>query len=46
LLSTFSSWKYAVLIFLNIPFEPIGGFVVLWGSGLYRFGEIDDDVMR
>ncbi|MAO65329.1 MAG: CusA/CzcA family heavy metal efflux RND transporter [Balneola sp.] len=35
LFSTFSSWKYAVLIFLNIPFATIGGIVALWVSGLY-----------
>ncbi|MCH2451162.1 MAG: CusA/CzcA family heavy metal efflux RND transporter [Gracilimonas sp.] len=35
LFSTFSSWKYAVLIFLNIPFATIGGIVALWISGLY-----------
>ncbi|MEX0723608.1 MAG: CusA/CzcA family heavy metal efflux RND transporter [Gracilimonas sp.] len=35
LFSTFSSWKYAVLIFLNIPFATIGGIFALWISGLY-----------
>lgn len=35
LFSTFGSWRYAVLIFLNIPFATIGGIVALWISGLY-----------
>ncbi len=35
LFSIFGSWKYAVLIFLNIPFATIGGIVALWISGLY-----------
>ncbi|MCW9706268.1 efflux RND transporter permease subunit [Fodinibius salsisoli] len=35
LFSTFGSWRYAVLIFLNIPFATIGGIFALWVSGLY-----------
>ncbi|MFH5886203.1 efflux RND transporter permease subunit [Halalkalibaculum sp. DA3122] len=35
LFSTFGSWRYAVLIFLNIPFATIGGIFALWISGLY-----------
>src|SRR5699024_6496354 len=35
LFSTFRSWRYAVLIFLNIPFATIGGIFALWISGLY-----------
>src|SRR5699024_8148796 len=35
LFSTFRSWRYAVLIFLNIPFATIGGIFALWVSGLY-----------
>src|SRR5699024_1895234 len=35
LFSTFGSWRYAVLIFLNIPLATIGGIFALWVSGLY-----------
>lgn len=35
LFSTFGSWRYAVLIFLNIPFATIGGILALWISGIY-----------
>ena len=35
LFSTFSSVKYATLIFLNVPFATIGGIVALWLGGLY-----------
>ncbi len=35
LFSTFGSWRYAVLIFLNIPFATIGGIFALWIGGIY-----------
>ncbi|MFB6345107.1 MAG: efflux RND transporter permease subunit [bacterium] len=35
LFSAFGSLRYAVLIFLNVPFAVIGGIFALWISGLY-----------
>ncbi|MAT66724.1 MAG: CusA/CzcA family heavy metal efflux RND transporter [Gammaproteobacteria bacterium] len=35
LFSAFGSLRYAVLIFLNVPFAITGGIVALWLSGLY-----------
>jgi cobalt-zinc-cadmium resistance protein CzcA len=35
LYSTFTSFRYAALIILNLPFALIGGIVALWLSGQY-----------
>lgn len=35
LMATFSSYKYAMLVMLNVPFSAIGGIIALWIRGMY-----------
>ena len=35
LMATFSSYKYALLVMLNVPFSAIGGIFALWVRGMY-----------
>lgn len=35
LMATFSSYKHALLVMLNVPFALIGGVIALWVRGMY-----------
>lgn len=35
LMATFSSYKHALLVMLNVPFALIGGVIALWIRGMY-----------